>query len=328
MIHAGDGGRTVCYHIPMSLFDRILTQPIFNLLAFIYGFVGDFGVAIIILTIIVRLCLWPLVKRQLRQAQIMREIQPELARIKKEANGNTMLESTMLVQLYKDKDIHPFSSILVVLIQLPIFIAIFRVIRVFSDPNYNTVNGTAAADFIYPFLQNFGDVPRLIAGSHLTFGPIDLAQTPGKYTPALIIAIVAATLQLVQTYLSMPHGKNTRGVRDIMRDAANGKEVSQTEMMMATNRRMMFFTPLLTFVVALALPGAVVLYYAATAGVGIVQQLIVRRLYSGKAGEQKAQSENEKRAKRAKKAVVVETGHKPPKTDSGKKVVRRVKAGK
>lgn len=46
----------------MSLFDTILTQPIFNLLAFIYNFVGDFGVAIIIMTVLVRLALWPLVK--------------------------------------------------------------------------------------------------------------------------------------------------------------------------------------------------------------------------------------------------------------------------
>ena len=55
----------------MSLFDRILTQPIFNLLAFIYNFIGDFGVAIIIVTVIVRLCLWPLVKKQLYQTSAL-----------------------------------------------------------------------------------------------------------------------------------------------------------------------------------------------------------------------------------------------------------------
>lgn len=314
----------------MSFFDRILTQPIFNLLAFIYGFVGDFGMAIIIMTIIVRLVLWPLVKRQLRQAQIMRDIQPELAKIKKQAHGDPMIESTLTMQLYKDKDIHPFSSLVVVLIQLPIFIAIFRVIRVFSDPKYNAASGTAAADFIYPFLQNFGDIPRLIAGSHLTLGPIDLTKTPGGYTPALIIAIIAAVLQFVQTWLSTAHDKKTRGIREIFADAANGKEVSQTEMMAATNRRMALLTPLLTFVVALALPGAVVLYYAATAAVGIVQQQIVKRIYAG--GDKNKKKSGGKdvtsRVKRAKEAVVVSTGHKPPKTESGKKVVRRVKAGK
>ena len=62
----------------MSLFDRILTQPIFNLLAFIYNFIGDFGIAIIIVTILVRICLWPLVKKQLHQTRVMREIQPKL----------------------------------------------------------------------------------------------------------------------------------------------------------------------------------------------------------------------------------------------------------
>ena len=109
----------------MSLFDRILTQPIFNLLAFIYNFIGDFGLAIIIVTIIVRLCLWPLVKKQLYQTKVMRDIQPELKKIRAKANGNKMLESTMMMELYREKNIKPFSSLLVMIIQIPIMIAIF-----------------------------------------------------------------------------------------------------------------------------------------------------------------------------------------------------------
>ena len=69
--------------VDMSIFDRLLTQPIFNLLALIYNFVADFGVAIIIMTILVRLLLWPLVKKQLHQTKLMRSIQPELKQIKK-----------------------------------------------------------------------------------------------------------------------------------------------------------------------------------------------------------------------------------------------------
>ena len=80
----------------MNIFDQLLTQPIFNLLALIYNFVGDFGISIIILTVLVRFLLWPLVKKQLHQTKLMRNIKPELKKIKKKANGNRMMESQMM----------------------------------------------------------------------------------------------------------------------------------------------------------------------------------------------------------------------------------------
>ena len=91
----------------MNIFDRLLTQPIFNLLALIYNFVADFGVAIIIMTILVRLLLWPLVKKQLHQTKLMRAIQPELKQIKKKTKGNRMLESQMMMELYRERGIKP-----------------------------------------------------------------------------------------------------------------------------------------------------------------------------------------------------------------------------
>ncbi len=107
----------------MNLFDRLLTQPIFNLLAFIYNFIGDFGVSIIIVTILIRLLMWPLVKKQLHQTKMMRQIQPELKKIKQKANGNRMLESTMLMELYRETNIKPWSWMLVLLIEIPSMIA-------------------------------------------------------------------------------------------------------------------------------------------------------------------------------------------------------------
>ena len=66
----------------MSLFDTLIVQPIFNLLVAIYGVIpgGDFGISLIIFTIIVRFLMWPLVKKQLHQTKVMRQIQPELKR--------------------------------------------------------------------------------------------------------------------------------------------------------------------------------------------------------------------------------------------------------
>lgn len=319
----------------MSLFDRILTQPILNLLAFIYNFVGDFGVAIIIVTVLIRFLLWPLVKKQLHQSKAMREIQPELKKIRKKANGNKLLESTMMMELYREKNIKPFSSMLVLLIQLPILIAFYRVIQILAGGTYNATNGTNAAEFIYPFLEHFGRIPELIGGQHLMlFGVIDMAKVAGAYWPSLIIAALAGFLQFYQSKQIMPDTGDSKRLRDMFKDASKGKEVDQSDMMAATSRNMIYFMPIMTFMIALALPGAVVLYYATTSLIAIIQQHFILNKSSAEMNElsepkTKRPPKASDREKKAQEAVVVRKKAKPNKTKteaSGKTVVRRIKA--
>lgn len=120
-----------------GLIDAIIVRPITNILFVIYGFVGDFGLAIILFTVLVKICMWPLVKRQLHQTRLMRKIQPELAEIKKNSGGNRQLESLRMMDLYKRNNIKPFRSILTLLIQLPIFIALYTAVRVMVQPQLN-----------------------------------------------------------------------------------------------------------------------------------------------------------------------------------------------
>ena len=72
----------------MSLFDVVIVKPVFNLLMAIYSIIPDFGVSIIIFTVIVRFLLWPLVKKQLHQSKAMRKIQPELKKINEKYKNN------------------------------------------------------------------------------------------------------------------------------------------------------------------------------------------------------------------------------------------------
>src|SRR5215470_5632014 len=111
------------------MFNALLVQPMFNLLATIYALVHDFGLAIIILTIIIRGALWPLVTRQLHSQRAIQDLQPELKRIKSKAAGDKQVEAQMTMELYKEKEISPFASILPLLIQLPVFIALFIVLK-------------------------------------------------------------------------------------------------------------------------------------------------------------------------------------------------------
>ena len=86
----------------MSFFDTVIVQPIFNLLMLIYSLIPDFGVSIIIFTILVRLLLWPLVKKQLHHTKAMRKMQPELAKINKQYAKNPQMRNLAMMELYKN----------------------------------------------------------------------------------------------------------------------------------------------------------------------------------------------------------------------------------
>ncbi len=113
------------------MFKTLITQPLFNLLLVIFAFVpgNDFGVALIIFTILIRVLLWPLLKKQHHQQRAMRELQPEIAKIKKSVKGDKQKEAELMMELYKEKEINPLSSIGVAFLQLPILLALFYVIR-------------------------------------------------------------------------------------------------------------------------------------------------------------------------------------------------------
>jgi len=96
----------------MNIIDLLLVQPIFNLLAIIYAIIPgqDFGVALIVFTVLVRLAMWPLIKKQLHQVKVQREIQPELKKIKQKAAGNKQLEGQLMLELYREKGCEPYGE--------------------------------------------------------------------------------------------------------------------------------------------------------------------------------------------------------------------------
>ena len=120
------------------MFNTLIVQPIFNILVAIYALLPghSFGVAIVIFTILIRLAMWPLVKKQLHHAKAMRKLQPELKRIKKASKGDKAKESAMVMELYKEREINPFSSVGLIILQLPIIIALYSAIsKIVHDPN-------------------------------------------------------------------------------------------------------------------------------------------------------------------------------------------------
>src|SRR4051812_49303057 len=99
--------------------------------------------------------MYPLVKKQLHQTQAMKKLQPQLAKIKAKTKGNKQQESMQMLELYKKNGVSPFRSIGILLIQLPIFIALYRVIQIF------TMHRDEIGKFTYDFLENVTPIKHL-----------------------------------------------------------------------------------------------------------------------------------------------------------------------
>lgn len=259
------------------MFNTLIVQPVFNLLVLVYALLPrhNFGLAIIIFTIIVRLLMWPLVKKQLHHAKAMRELQPELKRIKKEAKGDRQKESLMTMALYKEKEVNPFASLGLLVIQIPIFIALYSGIRrVINDPQ-------ALIDFSYPFIQSLGGIKALAANIGIfdstLFGVIDLTKAAlvkgsGIYWPAMLLVIGSALTQYYQSKQLMPNDADARKLKDILKDASNGKQADQSEVNTAVGRSTKFFIPAMIFIFTVNLPAALSLYWMTSGIVAIFQQ--------------------------------------------------------
>lgn len=260
----------------MNIFDILIVQPIFNLLIGLYSIIpgGDFGVSLILFTILVRFAMYPLVKKQLHQTKIMRKLQPELARIKKQAKGNKQIEGVRMLELYKKHGVSPFRSIGILLIQLPIFLALFNVIQIFTS------HRDQIAKFTYDFLEKMEPIKRLIEHpdqfNEKLLGFVDLTKAAfsnnGIDVFLIILAIVAAVTQYVMSKQTMPQTESKKRLRDIMSEAASGKQADQSEMNAVVMGKMIKILPIFMFFVMLSVPGALALYYGVSNIVAVAQQ--------------------------------------------------------
>jgi YidC/Oxa1 family membrane protein insertase len=239
----------------------------------------NFGLAIIIFTILVRLMLWPLVKKQLHQTKLMRRIQPDLKRIAKETKGDRQKQALMQMELYKEKGISPFRSIGVVLLQFPILIGLYLGLqKVTKDPHQ-------IIDFAYPALQNLPWMQKLADNIKLfdssLFGLVDLHRSAigpaGLYIPALIIVIASVIVQYIQAKQLMPNDKDARSLRSIMKDAGKGKQADQAEVGAAVGKFTILLLPGMIFIFTVGIASALSLYWFVGGLVAFIQQSIVLR---------------------------------------------------
>ena len=258
------------------MFDTLVVHPIFNALMLLYSIIpgGDFGIAIILFTIIVRTLMYPLVRSQLHQTKMMRKMQPELKKIKEAAAGNKQLEATQQMELYKKFGISPFRSILILIVQLPIFIGLYMVIQVI------TLHRDQVAKNMYDGLESIPAIHKIIEDpnnfNHTMLGFIDITKTAfsntGVNIALLVLAVIAAVTQYIMTKQTAATNKPSKRFRDILADTAAGKESDPSEMTAAMMGNMMKIMPVMMFFIMVSLPGAVALYYTVSNLVAVAQQ--------------------------------------------------------
>lgn len=263
----------------MNVFDVFVVQPIFNLLMALYSIIpgGDFGLAVIIFTILIRILMWPLVKKQIEQVKAMRKVQPEMAKIKRKAMGNKQLEGMMMLELYKKHNVNPFRSIFILLIQLPIFIGLYSVIQIFTEKTERL------AEFTYDFIEGIPAVANAISNPEtisLNFlGVVDLTQQAigpdGINFILLLLIIGSGILQYISGKQTLPQNNDGKGIRRIMAEAAEGKDPDQAEMNAAVMRKMIFIMPFMMVFIMINLPGILALYFTVSTIVAVVQQHIL-----------------------------------------------------
>ncbi|CAN5671107.1 hypothetical protein BH23PAT1_BH23PAT1_1110 [soil metagenome] len=259
-----------------AVFEALIIRPIFNLLVFIYALIPghNFGLSIIVFTIVIRLLLWPLVKKQLHHTKQMRKLQPELKRIKQAAKGNRQKESAMVMELYKEREINPFAAFPTLILQLIILLGLYQgLIRVIANPQ-------AIIDFAYGWIGNFGWMQTLAADidrfDATLFGVVDLSRSAlgsgGVYWPAMFLVVGSAVSQYFQSKQLMPQDKDARSLRRILKDAGSGKQADQSEVNAAVGRSTQYFIPIMIFVFTVGLASALALYWFVGGLVAYIQQ--------------------------------------------------------
>lgn len=236
------------------LFDTLIYHPIYNLLIFIYNIIPDFGIAIIILTVVIRFFLIPLSKKQIESQKKMQILQPKIKEIQAKYKNDKEKQSKAMMELYKESKANPFSGCLPMIVQFVFLIAIYRVLFNISSAGL-MVN---QAD-LYGFIANPGQINRLFVGIIDLSSAVEFTKIGLSSLPHIVLVVLAAGAQFVQTKMMMAK----QPVRKV------GTEPDFSEIMM---KQMLFLGPLLTLFIGIKFPAGLALYWLVSTVFMIVQQ--------------------------------------------------------
>jgi YidC/Oxa1 family membrane protein insertase len=232
------------------MFQTIFVEPLYNIFIFLIGIMpgGDVGLAILALTLLVRLIFYPAFTAQIKTQMGMQAAQPELDEINKKYKDNAQERAKRTMEVFRKYNIRPFSSILAILIQIPILFALYIAFLREGLPNIDT-----------NLLYSFVDVPEKV--NTVFLGILDLLEPR-----VIVLAVIVGGLQYLAAYFTMariPSPTNT--------------SPDKAAMHQMQRRMMLYFLPAVMVVASYTLPSAAGLYFAAGSVVSLLQEWVVRR---------------------------------------------------
>ena len=230
-----------------QFFNIVFYQPLLNALILLYHYLPgkDFGVAILVLTVIVRLILHPSSVKAIKSQKALSSLQPKLQELQKKYKNDQEKLARATLELYQKEKISPFSGCLPLLLQLPILIALYRVFFFLKDYNPETLK---------TLLYNFVPYPGTI---NLTFlGTINLAQ------PNFFLALIAGILQYFQSKISI--GK---------------QKTKKNDFSSMIQSQMLYFFPVFTVLIVWKLGAIIGLYWIFSTLFSIGEQYLINKKY-------------------------------------------------
>ncbi|MBI2474470.1 MAG: YidC/Oxa1 family membrane protein insertase [Candidatus Taylorbacteria bacterium] len=239
----------------IDFFHTTLYQPLYNGLVFLISVMPwyDVGLAVLALTILVKLILLPLSEKAVATQLAMKRFEPELNNIKIQYKNDREGQAQAVLKFYKDHKINPVASFLVVLIQMPIIISLYYVFYAGGLPDINP-------DLLYSFTK----VPETVNMHFLNV--LDIGEK------SILLAVLVGATQFVQMKLAMPPMPP--------KEKKDGPPSLKDEMARSLNMQMRYVMPALLAFVALQVSGAVSLYWTMSNLFAIAQELYMRKKFA------------------------------------------------
>ena len=233
-----------------------------QVLVFLYGFTHNYGVAIILLTIIIRALMYPLMQKQMTSMRETQKIQPLMQEIQRKYKNDKEKMNQELMRLYKEHKVNPMGGCLPLIVQMPILILFFQVLREFKYhiPNTNIIDGG------FLWIQNevtyLGEIVAGLAAPDKLFGVIQFSGS--EYFIGILPILVGASMYFQQK-LTTPAAPATN------KGSSSANPTASTQKMMTT------IMPLMIGFISFTLPSGLSLYWFTSTLFGIGQQLLINK---------------------------------------------------
>lgn len=263
-----------------NLWNQLLVWPIVNVLIALYKLFeflhipGPLGFAVIGLTIVIRLILYPLMAAQLRSAKKMAKIKPHMDALSVKHKGDKPALQAAQMALYKEHGVNPAAGCLPLLIQMPVLIALYNVFyQVLNNGNLAKVMEDINLVVYHPVLK--------LTNLDMNFFGVNLAIKPSQFQTygslLLLVPLLTAALQWWQTKLMLPAKARVAEDKALVKAVDGKKEKSKDDMAADMQKQMAVITPLMFGYFAYQFPLGLALYWNIFGLFGIIQQIAINK---------------------------------------------------